>query len=62
MSQGHSSNRPISRKRLLPLSLLSGGFGRKPDYNEFRQDFWRVSGFLSDAELETEKVGFISDS
>ena len=36
-------------------------FGRKPDYDEFVQDFWRVSGFLSDAELETQKLGFISE-
>ena len=31
-------------------------FGRKPDYDEFRQDFWKVNGFLSDAELETRKL------
>ena len=36
-------------------------FGRKPDYDEFRQDFYRVSGFLSDAQLETEKLAFIAE-
>ena len=36
-------------------------FGRKPNYQEFLQDRWRVSGFLSDAELEANKVAFIAD-
>jgi uncharacterized delta-60 repeat protein len=36
-------------------------FGRKPDYNEFTPDLARVSGFLSDAELETAKTNFIAE-
>ena len=36
-------------------------FGRKPDYNEFAQDRWRLSGFLTDAQLEAAKANFIAD-
>ncbi len=42
--------------RLYPVS-----FGRKPDYIEFREDFWRVSGFLTDEQLENIKVAFLGD-
>ncbi|HKR60337.1 MAG TPA: M12 family metallo-peptidase [Pyrinomonadaceae bacterium] len=36
-------------------------FGRKPDYAEFIPDLARVSGFLTDAQLEAAKVAFIAD-
>jgi glucose/arabinose dehydrogenase len=36
-------------------------FGRKPDYAEFIPDLARVSGFLSDAQLEAAKVAFVDD-
>ena len=36
-------------------------FGRKPDYDEFTPDLAKVSGFLTDAELEAAKVAFITD-
>ena len=36
-------------------------FGRKPDFVEFVPDFAKVSGFLSDAELEAAKVAFITE-
>jgi hypothetical protein len=36
-------------------------FGRKPDYAEFAPDLSRVSGFLTDAQLEAAKVRFIAD-
>ncbi|MDQ3472736.1 MAG: M12 family metallo-peptidase [Acidobacteriota bacterium] len=36
-------------------------FGRKPEYVEFVPDLAKVSGFLSDAELEAAKVGFIAE-
>jgi len=36
-------------------------FARKPDYAEFIPDLARVSGFLSDAQLEAAKVAFIHD-
>ncbi|MGI8733822.1 MAG: hypothetical protein ACR2LM_11050 [Pyrinomonadaceae bacterium] len=42
--------------RFYPVS-----FGRKPDYNEFRSDIWRISGFLTNAQLETAKLQFISE-
>ncbi len=42
--------------RLYPVS-----FGRKPDYAEFVSDLARVSGFLTDAQLEAAKVQFITD-
>ena len=42
--------------RFYPVS-----FGRKPDYAEFIPDLARVSGFLTDAQLETAKLAFIDD-
>ncbi len=42
--------------RFYPVS-----FGRKPDYEEFSPDLAKVSGFLSDAELETAKQQFIAE-
>jgi hypothetical protein len=42
--------------RFYPVS-----FGRKPDYVEFVPDLAKVSGFLSDAELEAAKVAFIAE-
>ena len=36
-------------------------FGRKPDYDEFRADLAKVSGFLTDAELEAAKQAFIAE-
>ena len=35
-------------------------FGRKPDYAEFIPDLARVSGFLSDAQLEAARVAFVN--
>jgi hypothetical protein len=42
--------------RFYPVS-----FGRKPDYAEFIPDLARVSGFLSDQQLEAAKVAFVDD-
>ena len=42
--------------RFYPVS-----FGRKPDYAEFIPDLARVSGFLSDAQLEAAKIAFVND-
>jgi Bacterial Ig domain/Calx-beta domain/Domain of unknown function (DUF4214) len=42
--------------RLYPVA-----FGRKPDFAEFVPDIAKVSGFLSDAELEAAKVAFIAE-
>jgi uncharacterized repeat protein (TIGR01451 family) len=36
-------------------------FGRKPDFVEFIPDLAKVSGFLSDAQLEAAKVAFIDE-
>ena len=36
-------------------------FGRKPDYDEFTPDLAKVSGFLTDAELEAAKLAFITE-
>ena len=41
--------------RFYPVS-----FGRKPDYAEFAPDLAKLSGFLSDAELEGAKAEFIA--
>ena len=42
--------------RFYPVS-----FGRKPEYVEFVPDLAKVSGFLSDAELEGAKLAFIAE-
>jgi len=42
--------------RFYPVS-----FGRKPDFVEFVPDIAKVSGFLSDAELEAAKIAFIAE-
>jgi hypothetical protein len=42
--------------RFYPVS-----FGRKPVYAEFIPDLAKVSGFLSDSELEAAKVAFITE-
>jgi hypothetical protein len=36
-------------------------YGRKPDFLEFINDFPKVSGFLSDAELEARKLVFVAE-
>jgi hypothetical protein len=41
--------------------FYSVSFGRKPLYPEFIPDMAKVSGFLSDAELEAAKVAFVAD-
>src|SRR5262249_43613537 len=35
------------------------GAGHKPSFNEFMGDYWRVSGFLTAAQLETAKTQFV---
>ncbi|MCA1603060.1 MAG: hypothetical protein LC776_15970, partial [Acidobacteria bacterium] len=41
--------------------FYSVGFGRKPDYDEFTPDLAKVSGFLTDAQLEAAKLNFIAE-
>jgi Tol biopolymer transport system component len=41
--------------------FYSVALGRKPDYAEFMPDLRRVTGFLTDEQLEANKVAFIND-
>jgi hypothetical protein len=41
--------------------FYSASLGRKPDYAEFMPDLSRVSGFLTDAEKEANKVAFVDE-
>ncbi|PYS50042.1 MAG: hypothetical protein DMF68_08300 [Acidobacteria bacterium] len=41
--------------------FYSVGMGRTPLYREFTPDFAKVSGFLSDAQLEANKVAFVRE-
>jgi parallel beta helix pectate lyase-like protein len=41
--------------------FYSVSFGRKPDYEEFTPDFAKVSGFLSDTQLEAAKMAFVAE-
>ncbi|HKC63819.1 MAG TPA: DUF4214 domain-containing protein, partial [Pyrinomonadaceae bacterium] len=42
--------------RFYPVAL-----GRNPNYSEFMPDLAKVSGFLTDAQLEANKVAFVQD-
>ncbi len=41
--------------------FYSAALGRKPDYAEFTPDMMRVSGFLTDEQLEAAKTQFAND-
>lgn len=41
--------------------FYSSSFGRKPNYAEFMPDLSRVSGFLTEAEKEANKVAFVDE-
>jgi CSLREA domain-containing protein len=41
--------------------FYSASLGRKPDYAEFMPDMAKVSGFLTEAEKEANKVAFINE-
>src|SRR5204862_7950991 len=41
--------------------FYSSAFGRKPDYSEFAPDLGRVSGFLTNNQLEAAKTAFVND-
>jgi hypothetical protein len=41
--------------------FYSASFGRKPNYEEFIPDVAKVSGFLTDAEKEANKVAFVDE-
>jgi hypothetical protein len=41
--------------------FYSVSFGRKPNYSEFLPDLAKVSGFLTDAEKEANKVAFVDE-
>jgi len=41
--------------------FYSVALGRKPDYAEFMPDLRRVTGFLTDEQLEANKVAFVND-
>jgi hypothetical protein len=41
--------------------FYSAALGRKPLYSEFMPDLAKVSGFLSDAQLEANKVAFVQE-
>jgi hypothetical protein len=41
--------------------FYSVALGRKPDYAEFMPDLRRVTGFITDDQLEANKVAFIND-
>jgi CSLREA domain-containing protein len=41
--------------------FYASAFGRKPDYGEFTPDLRRVSGFLTNDQLEAAKTAFVND-
>src|SRR5205085_333542 len=41
--------------------FYSAILGRTPHYNEFMPDLAKVSGFLTDAQLEANKLAFVQD-
>jgi hypothetical protein len=51
----------FSQRGYFVYRFYSTAFGRKPGFSEFMPDLARVSGFLTNAQLETAKVSFVND-
>jgi uncharacterized delta-60 repeat protein len=61
VSQGIYASPEFRERVYFIYKIYALALGRKPTYAEFAQDRARVSGFLTDAELEQRKLDFIVD-
>jgi uncharacterized delta-60 repeat protein len=61
VSSGFFRSAEFQERGYFTYRFYSVALGRKPDYAEFIPDLAKVSGFLSDAEKEANKVAFINE-
>jgi hypothetical protein len=61
VSAGFFRSSEFQERGYFTYRFYSVAFGRKPDYAEFMPDLAKVSGFLSDAEKEANKVAFVDE-
>jgi hypothetical protein len=61
VSAGFFRSAEFQERGYFTYRFYSASLGRKPDYNEFIPDMAKVSGFLTDAEKEANKVAFVQE-
>jgi PKD repeat protein len=61
VSQAFYTSPEFQARGYFVYRFYSVAFGRKPNYAEFVPDLSRVSGFLTDSQLEAAKVAFMAD-
>lgn len=61
ISSGFFRSAEFQERGYLTYRFYSVAFGRKQDYAEFMPDLAKVSGFLTDAEKEANKVAFVQE-
>jgi hypothetical protein len=61
VSSGFFRSTEFQGRGYFVFRFYSVALGRKPDYVEFMPDLRRVTGFITDQQLEANKVAFIND-
>jgi hypothetical protein len=61
VSAGFFRSAEFQERGYFTYRFYSVALGRKPDYAEFIPDLAKVSGFLTDAEKEANKVAFVNE-
>ncbi|MDT5060043.1 MAG: hypothetical protein QOH63_502 [Acidobacteriota bacterium] len=61
VSSGFFRSTEFQERGYFTYRFYSVALGRKPDYSEFMPDLAKVSGFLTDAEKEANKVAFVDE-
>jgi hypothetical protein len=61
VSSGFFRSAEFQERGYFVYRFYSVALGRKPDYAEFMPDLAKVSGFLTDAEKEANKVAFVQE-
>jgi YVTN family beta-propeller protein len=61
ISSGFFRSSEFQERGYFTYRFYSVALGRKPDYAEFIPDLAKVSGFLTDAEKEANKVAFVDE-
>jgi hypothetical protein len=61
VSSGFFRSPEFQERGYFIYKFYSAALGRKPNYAEFMPDLAKVSGFLSDAQLEANKVAFVQE-
>ena len=61
VSEAFYRSQEFQERGYFAYRFYSAAFGRKPDYAEFAPDLSRVSGFLTNDQLEAAKTAFAND-